>query len=265
YYAENLTDIILPDSLQSIAEYAFYGCSSLTHITIPVNVVAVGRYALYSAKYITLNSSTALPIPEGDSPIGYSVKLIFVPSSLLDTYLSIFGEYSSKIVSVDVEYEIIDDAFIVSKTDNSLIRYFGVASYGITTPSVITSIQEGAFKNSVALSLILSEGITEIGEFAFYGASFSGISLPASLLEIGQDSFSSCSVNILIINGNTVFDGLFTQFSSISKITLRSTTVPELVGNIPESVSQINVPATLLDAYIASDGWSAYSDLLRSI
>ena len=42
------TSFTIPDSVTSIGNYAFYGCSSLTSITIPDSVTSIGTYAFYA-------------------------------------------------------------------------------------------------------------------------------------------------------------------------------------------------------------------------
>ena len=41
----NVTEYILPSSITSIGNYAFYGCSGLTTITIPSSVTSIGEAA----------------------------------------------------------------------------------------------------------------------------------------------------------------------------------------------------------------------------
>ena len=44
-YCPNLTDIVLPDNLEVISDYALYGCSGLTEVTIPGSVTTIGEGA----------------------------------------------------------------------------------------------------------------------------------------------------------------------------------------------------------------------------
>ena len=53
-YAENLyfndelvTDLVIPNSVTSIGNYAFYECKGLTSVTIPNSVTSIGEYAFY--------------------------------------------------------------------------------------------------------------------------------------------------------------------------------------------------------------------------
>ena len=56
---------IIPDSVTSIEDYAFYGCSSLASVTIPDSVTYIGSKAFYGC-----TSLTSVTIPEGVTSIG---------------------------------------------------------------------------------------------------------------------------------------------------------------------------------------------------
>ncbi len=72
YYAENLylnnelvTDLIIPDGVTSIGDYAFFYCYSLTNVTIPDSVTNIGDSAFGSC-----DSLTSITIPDSVTSIG---------------------------------------------------------------------------------------------------------------------------------------------------------------------------------------------------
>ena len=62
------TDVTIPNSVTSIINYAFYGCSSLTSMTIPNSVTLIGNYAFYGC-----SSLTSMTIPNSVTSIGEHV------------------------------------------------------------------------------------------------------------------------------------------------------------------------------------------------
>ena len=91
-----LTEITLPDSVTSIGSYAFYGCTGLTSVTLGIGVSAINSYTFYGCTslinltlnkadtYVTLGSTNALT----DTPIATSTTegYIYVPSTLVEQY-----------------------------------------------------------------------------------------------------------------------------------------------------------------------------------
>ena len=65
YNCENITSIIIPDSVTSIGSSTFYNCSILTNIIIPNSVTSIGEKTFYLCSGLT-----SITIPNGVTCIG---------------------------------------------------------------------------------------------------------------------------------------------------------------------------------------------------
>ena len=61
-----LTSVTIPNSVTSIGRYAFYNCSGLTSVTIPNSVTSIGDYA-----FTDCSGLTSVTIPNSVTSIGY--------------------------------------------------------------------------------------------------------------------------------------------------------------------------------------------------
>ena len=62
---QEISDLVIPNTVDTIHNYAFYGCSSLTSITIPNSVTSIGKEAFYKC-----SSLTSITIPKSVTSIG---------------------------------------------------------------------------------------------------------------------------------------------------------------------------------------------------
>ncbi len=62
-----LTELVIPDTVMSIGDYAFYNYDSLTSVTIPDAIWSIGDYAFYNC-----DSLTSVTIPDSVTSIGRS-------------------------------------------------------------------------------------------------------------------------------------------------------------------------------------------------
>ena len=129
---------IIPNSVTSIGDYAFEGCSSLTSITIPNSVTSIGSNAFYDVLNI-MYSGTATGSPWGARSVNGYVDGYFVYA---------------------------DD------TKTHLLACSAAATGEITLPNSVTSIGDEAFRNCSGLTeFTIPENITYLGDQVFEGCS----------------------------------------------------------------------------------------------
>ena len=196
-----LQQVLLPESVTSIGEYAFSDCTSLTSITIPNGVTSIGEYA-----FSDCTSLTSINIPDGVTSIG---SYAFYGCSFL-TLINIPNGVTS-----------IDNAFYNCSSLTS-----------ITIPDSVTSI-DGSFHGCSSLTSInIPDGVTGIGNHTFYGcSSLTSINIPDGVTSIGESAFRDCSslTSINIPDGVTSIEGnAFRDCSSLPSI------------NIPDGVIEIS-------------------------
>jgi hypothetical protein len=85
---ENLTSVELPKELKVIGEYAFYGCKGLTSIVIPDSVTEIGQGA-----FMCCDSLKTITLPASITKMGisqffycYALETIYVPKGMVDFY-----------------------------------------------------------------------------------------------------------------------------------------------------------------------------------
>ena len=116
YYAKHLyvnnvevTNLTIPNSVTSIGERAFYGCSSLTSVTIPNSVTSIGVYAFYYCDGLTSVTCFATRPPQ--LQLGYMVFgnifnscVLYVPAGSISAYKSAYEwKYFSNILPIGAQ------------------------------------------------------------------------------------------------------------------------------------------------------------------
>ncbi len=128
----------IPNSVTSIGDYAFRGCSSLKSVTIPDSVTSIG-YSAFSG----CSSLTSVIIPNSITSIDYEA----------------FYECSS-LTSVVIPYGVTSIGSFAFRGCSSLAS--------VTIPDSVTSIFSYAFANCSSLtSVTIPDSVTSIGDAAF--------------------------------------------------------------------------------------------------
>ena len=257
YYGYNLyinnsllEEVLIPNTIDVIAERVFYGCNSIKHITIPNHVQEIGNNSLSECKMLETvifeENSTLTTIEHGAFYGDVALKSIKIPSSV--TYFSNYVFYNcSNLETAEFEEGIQLDS-IPSYT------FYGCRLLKtIQIPYGVTTIGNNAFYGCYGLtsiglygsgaSLELPDTITKIEPHAFaYCVNVVTATIPSNLESIGYSTFYNCTalttVTMLSVNAPTVTSsGLFTNCSSLTRIV---------------------VPTTSVSAYKSASYWSSY-------
>ena len=245
YNCSSLTSINLPNSVTSIGDYAFNGCTSLTSITLPNSVTSIG-----SGAFGGCSSLTSIVVESGNTMYDSRENC----NAIIET--------ASNTLIAGCQSTIIPNS--VTSIGNRAFYYCSSLT-SITIPNSVTSIGKYAFYNCSSLtSITLPNSVTSIGSGAFGGcSSLTSITIPNSVTSIGDYAFDDCSsiTSITIPNSVTsIGGGAFSGCSSLTSITCLATTPPTCGGKCFTDVPRIPlyVPAESVEAYKAADTWNEF-------
>ena len=274
YTNTTLQEVILPEGITSIGNYAFSGCKKLTSIQLPETVKEIGNSA-----FSECNSLTKINIPEGVTKIGMgtfggctSLTSIQLPERLTEIGSKAFARCSSlKEINIPKGVKTIGEGTFMDCTNLTSIqlpqRLTEIGSYAfagcsslteINIPKGVTTIGENTFWNCMSLTSIqLPEGLTEIGNYAFkYCDSLKEINIPKGVKTIGESTFEYCEslTSIQLPEGLTEIGiSAFNNCSSLTEIS-----IPQAVTSI--GYNAFNYCSTLKEVVLSGtndqDGFS---------
>ena len=216
YYAFercSLTSIKIPNTVTSIGNNAFDGCSSLTSIEIPNSVTSIGNRAFASCSNLT-----SIVVEEGNSyydsrencnaiiETSSNTLVAGFQNTVIPTSVTAIGEGAFFCCSCLTSIEIPNSVTEIGEYAFSYCSYLT----SIEIPNSVTEIRDGAFYYCSGLTSIeIPNSVTSIGDNAFDGCSnLTSIEIPNSVTSIGNRAFASCSnlTSIVVEEGNSYYD-----------------------------------------------------------
>ena len=235
-----ITDLVIPEGVENVNDYAFYGGSNLKSVTIPSSLKTIGTGAFNGcealSKVIVPDILSWCNIHFGDNPLWDASHL--------------YSDSETEITDLTIPYG-------VNKINSGTFKNAS-SIMSINLPNSLTEIGGDAFYGCSNLkSLTLPNGIEKIGSYAFYKcSSLEKLVIPNSVKSIDSYAFGNClnlySVTSLI---NLPFKLNESAFSYSG--TDYSTDVIYLNATL-------YVPRGKLAMYMLTEGWQKFINVMET-
>ncbi|MBQ3502935.1 MAG: leucine-rich repeat protein, partial [Clostridia bacterium] len=199
-----MDNIIIPNTVTSIGQFAFYGCTSLNSITIPNSVTTIGNDAFvrcWQMAEVIFEENSQLATIGNDTFSGCTaLRSITIPQSVTSIDISAF-KGCTQLHTVKFE-------------ENSMLTSLGTyvfenceALTTINIPSALTTISQYTFSGCINLQNVQFDEesqLTTISSNAFYNCTgLQNLTIPKSVLKIEANAFYGCTGISSVTFGNT--------------------------------------------------------------
>ena len=246
-----LTSVVVPATVTTIDQYAFYNCESLTSVTLNEGLTTLGIGAFQNCAIggtLTIPSTlTSFGSNAFAANMQNQISLVYnVPDLQINTMSHQTGLFATaNITSVQFGADVVAIPAMMFTGNTTLTA--------IVLPNTITKIGERAFKNCTNLeSAVIPESITVFGSQCFNGcAKLTGtLTIGANVTSIGYVAFNGTGYTKLVYNAVSA-TGYASFNGDIFATTISEVEFGDGVKRIPENFMAGN---TSLTSIVIPDG-----------
>lgn len=253
YNAVNLKSINIPNTIQTIGQYAFASTDSLDKVDLPEGLTKLGMAAFYYAgiKELTVPSTVTIMDHASVSGCRRLTNVVFKDGAstvALGVLPTMFGNRplftGSKLESVTIGRN---------------LYYTATAAYGYS-PFAGDSILQRA---------VITDVPTTVGDYLFKDCkTMTNVSVGKSVKRLGNSSFDGCLALDSIGLGKSISSlgtNVFANCSSVKKLYCEAVTPPVCSANalagIDKDACTLYVPGGSIDQYKAANQWKEFFNI----
>lgn len=229
------TDLVIPEGVTNINDYAFYGAKMLQSVSLPSTLTAIGEFAFYGCENLsTVQNNSSLPIAAGTEYYGYVANYAQNVSGgnyiedgdwkgILSDGTAILYQYCGTATSVTIPETL--NGYTVSGIHAGL--FSGCESIKeLTIPSAETPLicDGGIGINGDEVKLNLSRSLT--GSSPFDSCRFKEVNISGNI-RLGRECFNNTTIGTLNFTCDVSLDYLCFHNCNIE------------VANIPEGIATL--------------------------
>ncbi len=271
FIAKRITSVVIPASVKSIGDRAFYYCSSLPDIVFPDGLTSIGMDAF---EHCGLKN---LSFPESLQAIGPSafclcreLETVSLPASLkmIDptAFLGCDGLTNITVADGNPSFDSRDNCNAVIETSSNKLL---LGCKGTHIPATVVSVGKTAFTfNQGMESIDIPGSVEEIGDSAFFACQkLKQVTLSEGLKVIGKDALSITGLSSVTIPSTVSVIGQrafnCNALSTITSLIREPFEVQEIFGSLKRERATLYVPSGTKSKYESIQGWSGFKSIVE--